>query len=76
MPDEQATQQRKIEHINIILNKDTQYHKKTTMLENVKVLPAGASIDPSKVDISTTVLNKHIDAPIFISGMTGVLQPH
>ncbi len=72
MPKEQeSTPQRKLEHIRIILNNDTQYHNKTTMLENVKVLSNGPSINPEDVDISTTLLGRHISAPIFISGMTG-----
>ena len=57
MPKEQeSTPQRKLEHIRIILNNDTQYHNKTTMLENVKVLSNGPSINPEDVDISTTLL--------------------
>ncbi|MGC8538234.1 MAG: type 2 isopentenyl-diphosphate Delta-isomerase [Candidatus Micrarchaeia archaeon] len=69
--EQESTPQRKLEHIRIILNNDTQYHNKTTMLENVKVLPYGPSLDPDNVDISTTLIGKHINAPLFISGMTG-----
>ena len=72
MPDEPIeTQKRKIEHIEIVLNKDTQYRNKTTMLEQVEVVPNGRSIDPENVDTSVELLGKKISAPLFVSGMTG-----
>ncbi|MCL5115303.1 MAG: alpha-hydroxy-acid oxidizing protein, partial [Candidatus Marsarchaeota archaeon] len=72
MPDEPIeTQKRKMEHIEIILNKDTQYRNKTTMLEYVEVVPNGRSIDPENVDTSTELLGRKISGPLFVSGMTG-----
>ena len=69
MPSE--TQDRKIEHIKIIVEKNTQYRKKTTMFEFVDVVPNGGAIDPKKVDIESELLGRPVSAPIFISGMTG-----
>lgn len=72
LPDEsKETQDRKIQHIDIILNKDTQYRGKTTMFEHIEVLPNEKPVDKSKVDITTTLLGKKLGAPIFVSGMTG-----
>ncbi len=72
MPDGPTeTQKRKIEHIEIVLNRDTQYHDKTTMLEYVEVMPAGGAVSVNDVDISTEVVGRGIEAPMFISGMTG-----
>lgn len=74
MPDEQeakATEDRKIQHINIILNKETGYRDKTTMLECVHVEPRGGPISAKEVDLSAAFLGKIVAAPIFISGMTG-----
>ena len=72
MPDEsKETQSRKIEHIEIVLNKETQYRSKTTLFECIEVLPSGKRISGEDVDASTTLLGRKIAAPIFISGMTG-----
>lgn len=72
MPDEsRETQQRKIEHIDIALHKDTEYHNKTTLFECIEVLPSGGSIKQGGVDISTTLLGRKVGAPLFVSGMTG-----
>ncbi len=69
MPSE--TQDRKIEHIKIIVEKNTQYRKKTTMFEFVDILPNGGAISPKNVDIESELLGRPVSAPIFISGMTG-----
>jgi isopentenyl-diphosphate delta-isomerase len=74
MPDEQeakATEDRKIQHINIILTKETQYREKTTMLECVHVEPRGGAISNKDVDVSSIILGRRVAAPLFISGMTG-----
>ncbi len=72
MPDEsRETQSRKIEHIDIVLNKETQYRSKTTLFECIEVLPGGQRINGDDVDVSTALLGRRIAAPIFISGMTG-----
>ncbi len=74
MPDEavaRETQDRKMQHINIIINEDTQYKEKTTMLELVDIKPKKGKIDPNSVDIEASLVGKKISSPIFISGMTG-----
>ncbi|MCL5099547.1 MAG: type 2 isopentenyl-diphosphate Delta-isomerase [Candidatus Marsarchaeota archaeon] len=72
MPDEPIeTQKRKVEHIDIVLNKDTQYRNKTTMLEYIEVIPKGKRINIDDVDTSMELIGKRISAPLFISGMTG-----
>jgi isopentenyl-diphosphate delta-isomerase len=74
MPDEKeakATEDRKIQHINIILTKETQYREKTTMLECVRVEPHGGAISSKEVDLSVAILGRKIAAPLFVSGMTG-----
>ncbi|HUC39029.1 MAG TPA: type 2 isopentenyl-diphosphate Delta-isomerase, partial [Candidatus Acidoferrum sp.] len=62
---------RKIEHIKIIVESNTQYKKKTTMLEFVEVTPNGGAIDQKRVDIEGELIGNPVSAPIFISGMTG-----
>ena len=69
MPSE--TQDRKIEHIKIIVEKNTSYKKKTTMFEFVDVAPNGGAINPKNVDIESELLGRPVSAPVFISGMTG-----
>ncbi|MDG6936876.1 MAG: type 2 isopentenyl-diphosphate Delta-isomerase [Nitrososphaerota archaeon] len=73
MPDEvvaKETQDRKVQHINIILNENTQY-KKTNMMELVEIEPNGGEIDPKEVDTGMRFMGRDISAPVFISGMTG-----
>ncbi len=65
------TQSRKLEHINIILNKETQYRDKTTMLECVELAGNDRKIAKADVNLSTELIGREIDAPIFVSGMTG-----
>ena len=74
MPDEavaRETQDRKMQHINIIIREDTQYRDKTTMMEFVEVEPRGGELDRGDVDTRSTFLGGEISAPLFISGMTG-----
>ncbi|MCL4379109.1 MAG: type 2 isopentenyl-diphosphate Delta-isomerase [Candidatus Marsarchaeota archaeon] len=71
IPDNSSTQERKIQHIQIIVDEKTQYRKKTTMLELVEVQPNGGAIAPREVDIESELLGKPVLAPMFISGMTG-----
>jgi len=71
LDESRLTQDRKLEHIDIILNKDTQYHKKTTLFECIEVVPRGGELERKDVDVSTSLAGKKIDAPIFVSGMTG-----
>ncbi len=65
------TEKRKIEHIEIVTTKDTQYRHLTTLFEYVEVMPSGKRLDKKEVDIKTEFLGREISAPLFISGMTG-----
>jgi isopentenyl-diphosphate delta-isomerase len=65
------TEQRKLDHIRICLEKEVEY-KKTTGLEKIdlshKALP---EIDFEEIDLSTTFFGKKFKAPLIISAMTG-----
>ncbi|MCL5105917.1 MAG: type 2 isopentenyl-diphosphate Delta-isomerase [Candidatus Marsarchaeota archaeon] len=65
------TSSRKLEHINISLNKDVQF-KATNQFENVLLFPKKSKRTAQpEADISTLFLGKKTGAPIFISAMTG-----
>ncbi|MBW4669134.1 MAG: type 2 isopentenyl-diphosphate Delta-isomerase [Cyanomargarita calcarea GSE-NOS-MK-12-04C] len=67
-----TTQSRKAEHIRICLEEDVQFHQTTNGLERYRFthccLP---ECDRSDIDISTSLLGKHLKAPLLISSMTG-----
>ncbi len=65
------TMDRKVQHIEIVAKRRTQYVGKTTLFECVEVLPKGGALESSDVTLNTEYLSKGIDAPIAISGMTG-----
>ncbi len=54
-----------------MLEKNTQYRDKKTMLELVDIEPKGGPINQKNVDTEADLLGRPISAPIFISGMTG-----
>lgn len=66
------TQSRKADHIRICLEEDVQFHQTTNGLERYRFthccLP---ELDRNDIDISTTFLGKHLQAPLLISSMTG-----
>ncbi|MBK1987253.1 type 2 isopentenyl-diphosphate Delta-isomerase [Sphaerospermopsis aphanizomenoides BCCUSP55] len=66
------TQNRKADHIRICLEEDVQCQQVTTGLERYRFthccLP---ECDRHDIDISTTFLGKHLNAPLLISSMTG-----
>jgi isopentenyl-diphosphate Delta-isomerase len=66
------TQSRKADHIRICLEEDVQCHEITNGLECYRFthccLP---ELDRHDIDISTTFLGKHLNAPLLISSMTG-----
>jgi isopentenyl-diphosphate Delta-isomerase len=66
------TQSRKADHIRICLEEDVQCHETTNGLERYRFthccLP---ELDRHDIDISTTFLGKHLNAPLLISSMTG-----
>ncbi|MEH2247477.1 type 2 isopentenyl-diphosphate Delta-isomerase [Nostoc sp.] len=66
------TQSRKADHIRICLEEDVQCAQITNGLERYRFthscLP---ELNHNDIDISTTFLGKHLDAPLLISSMTG-----
>lgn len=66
------TQNRKADHIRICLEEDVQCDQITNGLERYRFthscLP---ELNYNDIDISTTFLGKHLDAPLLISSMTG-----
>ncbi|MBW4612162.1 MAG: type 2 isopentenyl-diphosphate Delta-isomerase [Desmonostoc vinosum HA7617-LM4] len=66
------TQTRKADHIRICLEEDVRFHQTTNGLEHYRFthccLP---ELDRNDIDISTTFLGKHLNAPLLISSMTG-----
>lgn len=63
---------RKADHIRINLEKDVQFPRLTTGLENYRFLhQALPELDLRDVDASVTLFGKTISAPILISSMTG-----
>jgi len=71
MPGEQTTS-RKLEHIKIVLEKNTTFKQKVTGFHEVeliyKTLP---EMDLSEVDTTINFLGKKFNAPLIVSGMTG-----
>ncbi|MGC8651969.1 MAG: type 2 isopentenyl-diphosphate Delta-isomerase [Candidatus Micrarchaeia archaeon] len=65
------TMDRKVQHIDIVANRQTQYRHKTTLFECIEVLPYGGAVKESDVNLGTEYLHKEIEAPIAVSGMTG-----
>ncbi|QQR92177.1 MAG: type 2 isopentenyl-diphosphate Delta-isomerase [Candidatus Iainarchaeum archaeon] len=72
MPTKDLTSQRKIEHVNIVLQKPVQFTQKTTGFEEMEVeyltLP---EIDAGKIDTRTTFLKHAFSFPFMVSSMTG-----
>jgi isopentenyl-diphosphate delta-isomerase len=64
--------QRKTEHLRISLEEDVRFRNLTTGLERYhfahQALP---EINRDHIDLSTTLLDKHLSAPLIISSMTG-----
>ncbi|MEM0150124.1 MAG: type 2 isopentenyl-diphosphate Delta-isomerase [Candidatus Micrarchaeaceae archaeon] len=65
------TAKRKLQHIEIVATKNTQYRNKTTLLECIEVLPRGGANNQKSVDLSTEFFGREVGAPLFVSGMTG-----
>ncbi len=64
--------QRKSEHLRILLKEDVRFRNLTTGLERYHfVHQALPEINRDRVDLSTTLLGKHLSAPVIISSMTG-----
>ena len=64
--------QRKTEHLRISLGEDVRFRNVTTGLERYYfVHQALPEINRDDIDLSTTLLDKHLNAPLIISSMTG-----
>lgn len=69
------TQNRKADHIRICLEDNVQCPVITTGLEKYRFTHACLpELDGKDIDVSTTFLGKHLDAPLLISSMTGGTQ--
>ncbi len=67
-----TTETRKTDHIRINLEKDVQFPRLTTGLENYRFMhQALPEINLSDVDTSVNLFGKTISAPVVISSMTG-----
>lgn len=64
--------QRKSEHLRILLKEDVRFRNLTTGLERYHfVHQALPEINRDHIDLSTILLDKHLSAPLIISSMTG-----
>lgn len=67
-----STESRKVDHIRINLEKDVQFPRLTTGLENYRFIhQAVPEINLSEIDTTVELLGKRLAAPIVISSMTG-----
>ena len=70
--DTPATENRKVDHIRINLEKDVQFPRLTTGLENYRFThQALPEINLSDVNTEVSLFGKTLSAPIIISSMTG-----
>jgi isopentenyl-diphosphate delta-isomerase len=70
--DQAVIENRKVDHIRINLEKDVQFPRLTTGLENYRFLHQGLpELDMEQIDTSVAVFGKTLAAPILISSMTG-----
>src|SRR5512137_1081952 len=70
MPDDNLTEQRKAEHVDIILNEqvNAEYNYWNDVHLIHKALP---EVDFDSIDISTKLFGRKLEAPIIIASMTG-----
>ncbi|HEX7588585.1 MAG TPA: type 2 isopentenyl-diphosphate Delta-isomerase [Anaerolineae bacterium] len=72
MPDDTTHRDRKLEHLRINLKEDVQYRQTTTGLEHYRFIhQALPNLNLEEIDLSTTLFNKRLRAPLLISSMTG-----
>lgn len=70
--DTPSTESRKVDHIRINLERDVQFPRLTTGLENYHFMhQALPELDLKEIDTSVKVFGKPLSAPILISSMTG-----
>lgn len=65
------TESRKKDHVDIVLRKNVQYAKSTGFEEVDFLHCALPECDFNKIDLSCKFLDKKLDAPLLITGMTG-----
>jgi len=64
--------QRKSEHLRILLEEDVRFRNLTTGLERYHFIhQALPEISRDHIDLSATLLGKHLSAPLIVSSMTG-----
>ncbi|WP_163971791.1 type 2 isopentenyl-diphosphate Delta-isomerase [Oceanobacillus halotolerans] len=69
---EEGINKRKTEHIRLCLNENVEGVGKTTGLEGISFIHnALPEINFADIDLSTTFLNKSLNAPFLVSSMTG-----
>lgn len=67
-----STTERKHSHVDICLNGDVAFSRKTTGFERCSFIPnALPEIRHADIDLTTTFLGRRIGAPLMISSMTG-----
>lgn len=65
-------EQRKLEHVQIVLGKNVEYRLKKTGLEQIEFAHnALPEINYGDVSLETTFLGKKLQAPLIVTGMTG-----
>ncbi len=62
---------RKLEHLLLCTHSDVEYHKKTGLNDVELVHKAIPEVNKEKIDLSTSLFGKRIDAPIIITAITG-----
>ena len=65
------TSNRKLEHLEICLNKDVSYRKGTGFEDIDLVHRPLSEVDMGDIDISTSKFGKKLDSPLFITAITG-----
>jgi isopentenyl-diphosphate delta-isomerase len=68
----QKTEKRKAEHIRICLEQKAQARKATAGFEDIRLVHrALPEIDRKEINLSTSFLNKKLNAPLIVGAMTG-----
>ncbi len=72
MPDDTTHTSRKLEHLNINMKEDVQFHGTTNGLERYRLIhQALPEIALEQIDLSSTLFAQKLRAPLLISSMTG-----
>ncbi len=63
---------RKLEHLKLCLDRDVEYKHKKTGFDDIELIhKALPQIDKKEINLKTEFLNKKLEAPIIITGITG-----